>query len=226
MMPLSTKPTGMVSDSLSRELLNWWETNKREYVWRKTRDSYSVLVSEVLLHRTRADQVAKIFCAFMKRYPTAKSLARARTGEVVRLLRPLGLRWRAKLLVKMAREIEEQYHGSVPRDLESLKSLPGVGDYIASAFLSLEEGRPVPILDTNTVRIVGRVFGKEVSDSSRRSDRFRLFYSSLQDPSRPRDFNLAMIDLGALICHPTNPQCHVCPISTECEYGRMELRAQ
>jgi A/G-specific adenine glycosylase len=120
----------------------------------------------------------------------------------------------------MAREIHSKHHDEIPSEIDDLKSLSGVSDYIAAAVLSLAHECPVPILDTNTIRIIGRVFGRPVSDSSRRSEDFRILYKSIMDNLHPREFNLAMLDLAALVCFPVNPNCDRCPIQSHCEYGR------
>jgi len=206
--------------SVSGALLSWWDSHGRSYPWRRTRDPYRILIAEILLHRTRADQVKRVYEDFIRRYPTVADLARAKRADVIATLKPLGLRWRSRLLLAMARVLHEQYQDEIPRSSDLLKSLPGVGDYIAAAVQCFAFGVPTPILDANTVRVTGRIFGVPISDSARRKEEFRNMYSSLHDVSRSRDFNLAMIDLAALLCRPSHPRCHLCPISTHCEFGR------
>ena len=208
---------------VSGALLNWWAIHQRSYPWRAEKDPYRILIAEVMLHRTRADQVAKIYNHFVLRYPTIADLARAKPVDLLRILKPLGLRWRARLVSEMGRMIHERYHDQVPQSAESLKSLPGVSDYIAAAVQCFAFAMPTAILDTNTVRVTGRIFGLPISDSSRRKDEFRTRYVLLQDPTRARDFNLAMIDLAALLCRPLNPRCQICPISEDCEFGRSQM---
>lgn len=210
----------LAHEGFSEKLLQWWEDNRRDFPWRQTRDPYRILVAEILLHRTKADQVAPIYTAFVRRFPNLKSLATASEDEVEKMLYPLGLRWRVRLLISMVREIADSHAGIVPIDRHELESLPGVSHYIASAVRSFGLDLPDPILDTNTVRILGRVFGVSITDSSRRSKEFRMMYESLMEKKRPRDFNFAMIDLAALLCRPTNPICHQCPIKSVCNYGR------
>jgi A/G-specific adenine glycosylase len=203
----------------SESLLAWWQDNSRDFPWRSARSPYRILVAEVLLHRTRAEQVAPIFKAFIKKYPDVQSLAHAEEQDIEKMLRPLGLRWRVKLLVAMAKEIAFQHEAKVPSEKAALESLPGVSDYIASAVRSFAMDLPDPILDTNTVRIIGRVFGMPMNDASRRNRVFRTKYASLMDVNRPREFNFAMIDLAALLCRPANPICDKCPVQSMCELG-------
>lgn len=210
---------------LSSKLLDWWSTHSRNYPWRETRDPYSILIAEVMLHRTRANQVLKIYSEFVERFPNAEALARASRSEVRKILYPLGLRWRADLMHKMAKEIHLKHRDVIPREMEDLTPLPGVSTYIAGAVLSFAFGRQVSILDTNTVRITGRIFGIRISESSRRSEDFRRLYDSIRDRKHSREFNLAMIDLAALVCRPANPLCNQCPIRSYCEFRRSRVVA-
>ncbi len=215
--------SGMVTQidfrRFSHELLNWWENNRREFAWRNTRDPYHILVSEILLHRTRAEQVVPAYREFIKRFPTIEHLSRAGRSDVQRILHSLGLHWRTELLYEMAGEIVRKRGGSIPSSTEELESLPGISHYIAAAVRSFAFGRSDVLLDTNTVRILGRVFGIKVTDNSRRSKHFRQLYESLIDTEHPREFNYAMIDLGALVCTPREPSCDICPVNNMCMYG-------
>jgi A/G-specific adenine glycosylase len=203
----------------AENLLKWWKNNKRDFPWRKARDPYKILVSEILLHRTRASQVTPIYLEFLDRFPTIAALSETSIENVRRILYPLGLSWRTELLHKMGLEIMKKYEGKIPFKRKELEALPGVGHYIAAAVRCFCHGYPEVLLDTNTVRIIGRVFGIEKTDGSRRSKQFRELYESLIDQRYPREFNYAMIDLGALLCKPRNPVCNICPLSKKCKYG-------
>lgn len=200
-------------------LIKWGKENFRDFPWRKTRNPYNVLVAEILLHRTRADQVVPLYNEFLKKFPTIEALADASEDDVTELLHPLGLRWRAKLLHKIAKAIVRQYDGRIPSESAELELLPGVSHYIASAVRCFAFGYPEVLLDTNTVRILGRLFGKRVTDGSRRSRKFRELYKSIIDQKHPREFNYAMLDLGALLCTPSSPKSDKCPVKDMCRYG-------
>jgi A/G-specific adenine glycosylase len=202
-----------------QELLAWWQENKREYPWRNTKDPYHILVSEVLLHRTKADQVVFSYKQLVRKFKNVKNLANASEAEVEKLLHSVGLHWRTKLLPEMAREITKLYKGEIPSESGKLESLPGISHYISSAVRCFAFGYPEVLLDTNTVRILGRIFGIKVTDGSRRSKQFRELYGQIIDKTHPREFNYAMIDLGALLCKPVNPQCDRCPLQDMCKYG-------
>jgi A/G-specific adenine glycosylase len=201
-------------------LLKWWRENGRSFPWRSTRNPYHILISEILLHRTRADQVVPVYSKFIKAFPTVRDLANARSEDVRRILRPLGLFWRNELISRMAHVIMTKFHGEIPYAKEYLESLPGVSHYVAAAVRCFGLGEAEPLLDTNTTRILGRVFGLRITDASRRNKRFRQLYHDLIDTKHAREFNYAMIDLGALICTSKNPRCAVCPVNRQCKYAR------
>lgn len=204
---------------LSEELLKWWTKNQRKFPWRNTRDPYKILISEILLHRTRAEQVVPIYCEFIVKFPTIKHLSIAGLDDIKKLLYPLGLHWRTKLLHNMAIVITKKYGKRISSARKELESLPGVGHYIASAVRCFAFGYPEPLLDTNTVRILGRMFGIRITDGSRRSRCFQKLSQSILDRKKSREFNYAMIDLGAIICKPKEPLCKVCPLNRMCKLG-------
>ncbi len=206
--------------TLASRVLSWWKGNGRSFPWRKTRNPYEILISEVLLHRTRAEQVVPIYSSFVGKYPNVLSLSTVPSTSIEKLIHSLGLRWRARLIHGMIETIVSEYVGRVPDRLEDLRSLPGVSDYIASAVCVFAYGLDETLLDTNTVRIIGRVFGIPVSDSSRRSNAFRKLYQTLRGNANSKEFAYAMIDLGSAICTAKNPECHRCPVQLLCRFGR------
>lgn len=201
-------------------LLTWGPGHFREYPWRQTRDPYRILIAEVLLHRTRADQVRPVYERFLEEFPDLASLLQAEPIRVEECLRSLGLRWRTDLLMEMVREVGERYGGEIPLSREDLMALPGVGDYITSALLTFSDTSAEPIMDTNTVRVIGRVFGLKLNDCARRSKQFREIMRRIVSEGNPRDISFAMIDLAALICLPRNPLCGNCPLNLFCIYAQ------
>lgn len=202
-----------------RGLLAWGRAHQRQYPWRADRDPYRVLLAEILLHRTRADQVEPVYLSVLEKYPDLQSLASADTEELSALLYPLGLRWRIPLLLEALSIVLKEYRGEIPRDRSALEQLPGVGPYIAGAIRCFAFGEADPLLDTNTIRIAGRVHGIRVTDASRRSTRFSELIRQMLDPAHPRESNYALLDLGALICRPVTPRCADCPLRPHCAYG-------
>ncbi len=202
-----------------RALLTWWKRHQRAFPWRETRDPFAVLVAEVLLHRTRALQVVPLYRALLDRAPSVRALAEMPLSELEALLRPAGLVWRVRLLHEMATALLDRFGDSVPHDRAALESLPGVGHYIASAVRVLAFGEPDVLQDANTVRIAGRVFGVPITDASRRSRKVRALLERIQHPQRSPDLQLALLDLGAIVCQAGRPRCEVCPVRRWCVVG-------
>jgi A/G-specific adenine glycosylase len=199
----------------------WWTAHGRRYPWRDTRDPYKVLVAELMLHRTKADQVVPVYERFLNQYPTAKSLTHTSNAEILRMLRPLGLHWRSRLVADLFSEVNSQMGGHLPTSAPELRKLPGVSDYISGAVACFSRDELTVILDTNIVRVLGRVTGNPTTDASRRSRQFRGLIHSLLPRSSARRFYFALIDLAALVCLPQDPLCIKCPVAAECAYARV-----
>ncbi|HHE75841.1 DNA glycosylase [Candidatus Bathyarchaeota archaeon] len=204
------------------EILEWGRKNMRIYPWRSTQDAYKLIIAEIMLHRTKADQVKDLYELFIKKYPDFKSIVKAGPENIKSELHSLGLPWRSDLLYRMAEEVVKKYDGTLPLNRMKLMELPGVGHYIASAVLCFGYNLPEPVLDTNTVRVIGRVFGIKITDSSRRSKKFEKIVSDLVTCGEPRSFSLSLIDFAAMICIPgNNPECEICPLrGICCFYGK------
>lgn len=218
------EPDELAVVRIRKALLDWGRKNQRDFPWRRTRDPYRILLSEMLLQRTRAAQVAGLYGELVRRYPSVRDLAGADPGELRRILSPLGLHWRIPLIHETARRIVERHGGEIPADRGLLESLPGIGAYAASAVLSFAFNLPEPVLDANTVRLVGRLFGIGVTDSSRRSRRFRELAGRLVDRENPRFFNYSFLDLASTVCRSGKPDCGVCPLSEVCYYNAMKMK--
>jgi A/G-specific adenine glycosylase len=178
-------------------------------------------MAEVMLHRTQAPQVVPIYERFIKRYPNVLTLAQAGKKELHSTLYSLGLRWRIRLIRDMAVRLLKNFNGSIPEGKDDLLSLPGVSDYIASAVRCFAWNYPEPLVDTNTVRVIGRVFGLEIKDSSRRNRHFQELIVTLVDREKPRLYNFALLDLADQLCHKEKePECERCPLQRWCLYGQ------
>ena len=199
-------------------LLKWYRKNGRSYIWRKKKDPYSVLMAEIMLQRTKADQVEPVYMDFMRRFPDVRELNRATEKEIGEYFGRLGLLWRTRLVKRLAGELADRFGGRVPEDRNELLSLPAVGDYMADAVLSFVWGRDVAVVDANVCRVVGRVFGLTARGEARRNRRFRRVAQELVPSGEAKEFNWAMIDFAALICTPRNPKCGGCPMNEFCFY--------
>jgi A/G-specific adenine glycosylase len=203
-------------------LKEWGRNNFRVYPWRRTSDPYRVLISEVMLHRTQAKQVLPIYEDFIQNYPNVVELSKATKEDLHDSLYSLGLRWRIDLIYAMARVLNEDFNGQIPMSKEDLLSLPGISEYIAGAVRCFAWNLPEPILDTNTVRVIGRMFGLEIKDSSRRNRQFRDLIAALVDPDEPRAYNYALLDLADKVCMKKQlPDCLRCPVLEWCRFGRI-----
>jgi A/G-specific adenine glycosylase len=204
----------------NERLFAWYRPRRRAFPWRaRHRDPYPILVSEVMLQQTQASRVAAAFEPFIERFPTVANLAAAPRSAVVTTWGGLGYPRKAVALSRAARTIVDEHGGEVPRDLESLRGLPGIGPYTASAVASLAYGTRVPAIDTNVARVVARVrLGAEAHDSSRAD--IAAAAEAWIDASRPGDWNQAAMDLGREICRP-RPRCHACPLAARCTFARL-----
>ena len=209
-------------------LLSWAEANGREFPWRPTDDPWRVYVVEVLLQRTRAEAVASIYPEFFETYPTPEAIVEADESDLIECVSPLGFgRRRASILRSVARAVVEDHDGAVPRDAPALREPDGIGPYTARATAVFGHGTPLGLVDVNTARIFGRVFGREVPRRADESDPAHLLADSLT-PSIPRvarAFNLALLDLGAMVCTPSDPNCSSCPLVSACAHAR-ECRSE
>ncbi len=204
---------------LRTRLLRWMRSHGRKYPWRETSDAYRVLVAEMLLRRTRADQVRPVYEQFVRQFPNVGDLAKADKRKVMQLLYPLGLYWRAKDVVEMAKTLLRVFGGVVPNRREELRRLPGVGDYVAGAVLSMAMNRREWIVDANVVRLFGRFFGLALSGEGRRHPALiSLSKEYSRRSNAPGRANLALIDHAALICKPGLPMCSICPIRGRCRF--------
>lgn len=206
-------------------LISWGEEHFQAFPWRVTTDPYRILLAEVMLHRTQVIQVVPVYEAFIRRYPDLRDFSQATYPEIHSALYPLGLQWRIQLMYEMGQQLAERFEMQIPQEKSELQSLPGVSEYIAGAVRCFAWNLPEPLMDTNTVRITGRVFGLEIKDSSRRNCRFRTLISTLLDPENPRSFNYAMLDHAHLIClKKQEPLCQQCPVLEFCCYGQTRMK--
>ena len=198
-------------------LLAWYERHGRfDLPWRVVRDPYYTLVSEFMLQQTQVDRVVPKFNAFIDRFPTIASLAAASAGEVLRLWQGLGYNSRAVRLVDVAVAVCERFGGTIPCDVDALRSLPGIGPYTASAIAAFGYDERVAPIDTNIRRIVHRLFfGVEypVAASARELDERA---AALVPERGGHDWSSAMMDLGATLCTARAPKCLICPLQPHC----------
>jgi A/G-specific adenine glycosylase len=213
---------GLLPEKAWEDLLAWYRRSGRhDLPWRRTPMPWSILVAETLLHRTRADAVERIFPALIERFPSPEAVTNAPEAWEEGTY-SAGLRWRVKGFVETCRILQERHSGGVPRSQDELEALPGVGHYIATAVRVFGFGMPGVVVDTNTIRVAGRVSGTELDPTRHRSRVVQATVSALEPGSRfpSPDANYALLDLAALVCVPREPRCADCPIVRFCATGR------
>ena len=200
-----------IVSKLRSQLFEWGKRNRCIYPWRYSKDPYVVLVSEFMLHRTQTRQVEPIFLSFTTTYPTLADYAHAPKGDVESLLHSLGLQWRIAGMLNALDTLWEKY-GDVPGDYEKLIAIRGIGQYIAGATVCFTTNQPFTIVDSNIVRVIGRVYDLDLSGEARRKKPIIQAIAKACDPLHPRDFYYALIDLAHQICRPLHPACQDCPL--------------
>jgi len=200
----------------AKPLLDWWRKGGRTYIWRRTRDPYRIAIAEMMLQRTRADQVEPIYKRFMRKYPKPRILAAAPAGDVEEHLRSLGLLHRAGKIRNFAIALVKDHGGVMPRSRDELLKLPNIGDYVADATLCFAYGQDAAVVDANVVRVLQRVFGVKVGGEARRSLEIKGLAQILVPRGKAREYNWAILDFAALICTSHNPKCGECPLGDLC----------
>jgi A/G-specific adenine glycosylase len=222
--------------SFRRKLLHWFSRHARDLPWRRTRDPYAVLVSEFMLQQTQVSRVAEYYPRFLARFSSVTALARATPRAVREAWDGLGYYARARNLHALAKAVSGA-GGRVPGDPEELIKLPGVGRYTAGAVACFAYEKPVPAVDTNVARVIGRAFVGErplrIADSGLRNGKAgsRVVWEIAArlvppDGKRAWRFNQEIMELGALVCTARTPQCGICPVRAVCKTGKNSAGAR
>ena len=200
--------------SVQQTLLRWFAQESRRLPWRTTRDSYAILVSEVMLQQTQVDRVIPVYLAFLQQFPTFQSLSEAPAADVIRAWAGMGYNRRAMNLQRASTQVTELYEGVLPPDLKALRGLSGVGEYTAAALACFALGQEVAVIDTNVRRVLGRVFygpggapEKELANVA----------AQALPESEAWSWNQALMDLGATVCTSRRPTCLLCPVRSDCQ---------
>ncbi len=185
--------------------------------WRETRDPYKIWISEIMLQQTRVDQAWPYFERFISEFPTVFDLAKADQQQVLKVWEGLGYYSRARNLHAAAKTIVDEYSGRLPETYDEIIKLRGIGPYTAAAITSIAFGNPNAVVDGNVIRVITRFFGiEEDVRSSKTTKQVQQHVDRLISNEHPADFNQGMMEIGATICKPTNPDCNNCPISFDC----------
>lgn len=203
--------------SFGQKIITWYNSNKRDLPWRKTKDPYQIWLSEVILQQTRVDQGMSYYQKFILNYPTVEVLAHATEDQILKDWQGLGYYSRARNLHFTAKEIVSKYNGVFPSTYEEIRSLKGIGDYTAAAISSFAFNLPYSVVDGNVYRILSRFAGISTPiDSTEGKKEFSLLAQQLLSKHSPQLYNQAIMEFGSLQCKPAKPNCLVCPLSNSC----------
>src|SRR5262245_38563800 len=209
-------PAAQLKRRFQRRLLKWYANFGRDLPWRKTANPYHILVSEVMLQQTQVDRVVPKYHEFLDRYPSFEDLAGASVKDVKKTWYPLGYNIRPERLHSIACETLERYGGTLPRTQVELLSFKGIGRYTAGAIRSFAFNEDAPILDTNVMRVLHRVFVAKGDPKTQKAKLWELA-EALIPPGKGYDFNQAIMDFGALCCTARTPSCQGCTMKPICK---------
>ena len=202
---------------LRHKLLRWYSRHKRDLPWRHTRDPYKIWVSEIMLQPTQVATVIPYYERWLKIFPSLSALAHAPLSKALELWAGLGYYRRARMFHEAAGHIQRELRGKIPETAEKLRKLPGIGRYTAGAIASIAWGEKSPVLDGNVIRILTRIFAIAQSvDRPATLERLWSIADSLLPDKNPGDLNQALMELGATVCFPSNPECTRCPVKKSC----------
>lgn len=213
--------------NLAESLLEWYKAEGRSLPWREDISAYKVWLSEIIMQQTKVEQGLPYFNKFYSELPTIADFASSDQANILRLWQGLGYYSRARNMHHAAQQIMEIYDGVFPETFEELKKLKGVGDYTAAAITSIVFGHPKAVVDGNVYRVLSRLYNVEIPiDSTRGKKYFQELADELIDRTNPGDYNQAIMDFGAMVCTPKNPNCVNCLFNEGCEgvlKGRVDL---
>jgi A/G-specific adenine glycosylase len=204
-----------------KEITSWFKKNKRDLPWRKT-DAWGVLVSEFMLQQTPVNRVLPVYEAWMKRWPTAASLAKATPAEVITAWGRLGYPRRALRLHECAKEITHNFKGKIPEDEAELRELPGIGEYTAAAITAFAFEKRSLVLDINIRRLFARLFDGVETPTQAATKVEKSRYEELIPKKDPHLWAAATMELGAVICTSQSPKCGICPVAHVCTWRSLD----
>ncbi len=207
-------------------ITDWFVINGRKFPWRDSRDPFSVLVAEIVLKLTGAWKARSAYDDIMKKYGKPSLMAKADSKELVKIFQPLGLHGRAAVLIEIANQLNTEFEGMVPREYSELIKIKGVGRYIANAILCLAYNKRVPLVDGSVRRIFNRCLGIHSTKEAYADKELWIKAEKLLPKRNYREYNLGLIDIGAIICQYKKTLCDSCPIEQICLNPRESLKCK
>ena len=214
-----------ITPQARESLLSWYANAGRDLPWRKGCEPYAIWVSEIMLQQTQVKTVIPYYLRWLAQFPTIEQLANADLQQVLKAWEGLGYYTRARNLHRAAQEIVQHHAGVFPTELEDVLALPGIGRTTAGGILSAAFNQPVAILDGNVKRVLARLVALPVPPAKATKQLWQLS-ETLLDRAHPKDFNQALMDLGATICTPKHPNCHSCPWIPYCQAYNLGMQSQ
>ena len=198
-------------------VINWYNHHGRDFPWRHTKNPYKIMIAEFMLHRTKAEQVVPVYNEFIKKFPDIYSLAQAEPEDMLSVTERLGLHWRGKHFIESARYIIYQLNGMFPEDYNDLRKIPGVGEYIAGAIVTVCFDKPAPVVDSNIARFINRCWNLKLNGEIRRNKKIIEIAKELFKLKEPGKFLFAIIDFTSILCKPRKPECSECVLKSVCK---------
>jgi A/G-specific adenine glycosylase len=211
----------LIFPKIRQKILRWYAFSKRDLPWRRTRDPYRIWVSEIMLQQTQVATVIPYYKKWLRAFPSLRAFAKAPLSKALRFWAGLGYYRRARMFHEAARWVTKEFKGRIPQTAEALRKLPGIGRYTAGAVASIAFGEKTPVLDGNVIRILTRIFAVAQSiDHPVTLERLWKISEALLPDKNPGDLNQALMELGATVCFPFDPQCGRCPVKKICSARR------
>jgi A/G-specific adenine glycosylase len=205
---------------INQKLIQNWKLYKRDFIWRHDPSPYKIMIAEFMLQRTKAEQVEPVYEKFLKRYPDIFTLAKGRESKVSSFTNNLGLHKRGKNFILAAKYIIEHFQGTFPEERESLLKIPGIGDYVAGAILTVCFNKSEYVIDANIARFINRYYGLHLKGEIRRKKDLIEKAKKLFDYSDTRNLLFALLDFTSLVCRPLNPDHDKCMLNKTCKYNK------
>lgn len=204
--------------TIEQKIITWFEANQRDLPWRKTQEPYKIWVSEIMLQQTQVIRVIDYYHRFLHLFPTINDLAQAPQSKLLKAWEGLGYYSRVRNMQKAAQLIMQEHNGVFPQTYAAVLALPGIGSYTAGAILACAFQKPYPAVDGNVLRVMSRVEA-DFSDISKvaTKKKWEQYLGTVMTSANPSAFNQGLIEIGALICTPTNPNCNACPLQADCQ---------
>ena len=205
------------NSKIHSKLLNWFMLERRDFPWREFSDPYRIMIAEFMLHRTRAEQVVPVYETFLKKYPIVDVLANADELEIKKVTEHLGLHWRSGHFIRAAKYVIKNFDGEFPDKRKDLLKIPGVGDYVAGAILTVCFNKPEYVVDSNIARFINRFYGLKLKGEIRRKKQIIDISKELFNIKEPGTFLFAILDFTFKTCKARTPDCENCILNISCK---------